>query len=166
MRTAFIISYLFPERSRRGPGWVGENLHAVHNDCHRLIEVLVAIAEQDRSPHILGKIPQRDPRLGIDHHQSQLSEHWEFQSSIAEDPAQFKTQVGIRGKRHKFISSPILHRGVELVVRSVRAAVEDGLIDNILEAFSAGIRNEHLLGSGDLWGHWTRWRALRLLRAQ
>jgi len=97
-------------------------------------------------------------RLGIENHQSKLAKDGELQSCISEGPTDFKHQVGIGGRRHEFISAPLLHHCIELVVRAIRASIEYSLIKDGLKAFSAPVRDEYLLGSNDLCGHRSRRR--------
>src|SRR5580704_6832267 len=99
----------------------------------------------------------------VDDHQSKLSENGEPQPGVAEGPADFAYQVGFAGRSYEFISAPFFHRRVELVVGPIRAAVEHSLIDDGLEAFSPGIRNERLLGRSDLRRHRSRSGHSRLL---
>src|SRR5579864_5182843 len=79
---------------RRG----GENPQAVHDGGQGKIEILVAIAEQDRAADILGQVPERDMGLGIDDREAQLSEHGESEAGIGEVPAYFEYSIGVSGR--------------------------------------------------------------------
>lgn len=146
-----------------GGDGLGYALEAVHDGVHGLIEIFVAVAEEDGPANVLGKVPQGYVSFGVDDDQAKLAEDGEAESGVGERPTDFQDQVGIGGRGNQFIAGPSAHGRVKLVVRAIRAAAEGGLFDDGIKAFSAGVGDENLLGGGDLRGNGSRRAGLGLL---
>src|ERR1700739_3581913 len=67
-----------------------------------------------------------------------------------------KNQISIRRNRDQLVITPVLQRGIKLVVRAVRIILS---IAGRVKKLSRHIRDEYLLCSYNLCGHWCQWHA-------
>ena len=147
-----------PERSLFRSGGrcrCDDALRVFHQSGHRKFVVLLSVLRHARGLDILVYGPQRDVCLGINDYQPELS----YCPVVFFGEADLKHEVCVGGSGHHFISSPVLHGRVELVVRAVGAAAVYGILGLIEEGFFSPVGDENLFRASDLCGDRCYWRS-------